>query len=43
MKRKLKLFWKEWGITLEEAKMLLTGIALFAELYAIYFILWLFS
>lgn len=43
MKRKLKLFWKEWGISLEEAKMLGAGVMLFIELYAIYFVMWLFS
>ena len=43
MKRKLKRFWKEWGITLEEVKALLTITILFANLYLMYILAWVIS
>lgn len=43
MKRKLKRFWKEWGITLEEVKAILTILTIFASLYILYILAWAFS
>ena len=41
MKRKLKRFWREWGITLEELKGILSALTLFGSLYIMYIAMWL--
>lgn len=43
MKRKLKRFWKEWGINLEEVKAILTVSIIFADLYLVYILAWAIS
>lgn len=36
IKNKIKMFWKEWGISKEEFKTILGGLGIFGSLYLLY-------
>lgn len=38
IKKVLKRFWKEWGITKEECEMIISGLSLFGGIFALYMI-----